>query len=117
MKYIHGHRQTTSSSTQTRQHALSSHQTQKNTAHSLNYKIDNITVPMNINPKIPQTHIQQTHRNHNNKSTQDNTDTQSTHINNMGVTKGNDHRNIQSHNKTHTQVRFHHMVVVVYPLP
>ena len=32
----------------------------------------------------PQTHIQQTHRKHNNKSTQDNTDTQSTHINTMG---------------------------------
>ena len=31
----------------------------------------------------PQTYIHQTHRNHNNKSTQDNTDTQSTHINNM----------------------------------
>ena len=41
---------------------------------------------------------------------QDNTDTQNTHINNMGETKGNNHRNIQSHNKTHTRVRFHHMV-------
>ena len=28
----------------------------------------------------------------------------------MGETKGNDPRNIQSHNKTHTRVRFHHMV-------
>ena len=28
----------------------------------------------------------------------------------MGGTKGNDPRNIQSHNKTHTRVRFHHMV-------
>ena len=50
-------------------------------------------------------------------STQDNTDTQSTHINNIRETKGNDPRNIQSHNKTHTRVRFHHMVVVVNPLP
>ena len=41
---------------------------------------------------------------------QDNTDTQSTHINTMGKTKGIDPRNIQSHNKTHTRVRFHHMV-------
>ena len=41
---------------------------------------------------------------------QDNTDTQSTHINNMGETKGNDYRNIKRHNKTHTRVRFHHMV-------
>ena len=52
----------------------------------LELQIDNITLPMNIDPKIlgldsrPQTHIQQTYRNHNNKSTQDNTDTQSTHI-------------------------------------
>ena len=38
MKYIHGLGQTTSSSTQTRQHALSSHQTQQNIAHNLNYK-------------------------------------------------------------------------------
>ena len=28
----------------------------------------------------------------------------------MGETKGNDPRNIQSHIKTHTRVRFHHMV-------
>ena len=37
-EYIHGLRQTTSSSTQTRQHAPSSHQTQQNRAHNLNYK-------------------------------------------------------------------------------
>ena len=36
------------------------------------------------------------------KGTQDNTDTQSTHINNMGETKGNDPRNIQNPNKIHT---------------
>ena len=51
MKYIHGLGQTTSSSTQTTQHALSSHRTQQNTAHNL-LQIDNITLPMNINPKI-----------------------------------------------------------------
>ena len=34
----------------------------------------------------PQTHIQQTHRIHNNKNTQDNTDTESAH--NMGGTRG-----------------------------
>ena len=36
--YIHGLRQTISFSTQTKQRALSSHQTQQNTAHNLNYK-------------------------------------------------------------------------------
>ena len=55
-------------------------------------------------PKLPYNkHIEK-------KSTQDNTDTQSTHNNNMGKTKGNDNRNIQNHNKTHTQVRFYHIV-------
>ena len=69
---------------------------------------------MNINPPIlgltldtKLTYI--IYRKHNNKSTQDNTDTQSTHINNMGR-KQNDTRNIENHNKPHTQVRFHHMV-------
>ena len=37
------------------------------------------------------------------KSTQDNTDTQSTHIYNMEEIKRNDTRDIQSHNKSHAQ--------------
>ena len=76
----------------------------------LELQIDNITLPMNINPKIlgltldPKlTYIQQTHRKHNNKSTQDSRDTHSTHISNMGESKGN----IQSHNKTHTRICYH----------
>ena len=34
----------------------------------------------------------------------------SKHSHQQKETKGNDPRNIQSHNKTHTRVRFHHMV-------
>ena len=74
----------------------------------LELQIDNITLPMNINPKILGLTLDPklTY----NKSIQDNTDTQNTHINNMGKTKENYHRNIQSHNMTHIRVRFHHMV-------
>ena len=95
MKYIHGHRQTT---------CTLFTQTQRNTA----LLIDNITRPMTIYPKILGLTLDPklTY----NKSTQDNTDTQSTRMNNMGETNGNDPRNIQSHNKTRTRVRFHDMV-------
>ena len=67
-------------------------------------------IPKNITTDSrPQTHIQQIHRKHNNKSTH-NTTTQSTHINNMGETKGNDPCNTQHQgvrNKTKSQTPYH----------
>ena len=80
----------------------------------LQQQIDSITLPMKINAKILGVTLDPklTYNKHieitTNKITQDDTDTQSTHINNMGDTKGNDQRTMQSHNKTHTRVRFHH---------
>ena len=63
---------------------------------------------MNINPQILGLTLDPklTYNKHN-------IDTQSTHINNMGETKGNNTRKKQSHNKTHTRVRFHHMVTTI----
>ena len=80
----------------------------------LEQQIDNITLPMNINSNIRGLTLDprltcNKHRNHNNKSTQANTDTQSTHINTIGKIKGVDTCNIQSHNKTQTRIRVHRM--------
>ena len=85
----------------TKQHSLSSHQPsgipyttcttnrQHHTPHE--HKPKNTRTDYR-----PQTHIQQAHRKHT-KSTQSNPNTQTTHINNMGGSKGNKTRNIETY--------------------
>ena len=68
---------------------------------------------MKINPNILGLTLDSkiTYNKHmNNKSTQNITDTQNTHINNIGKTKGSNTPHIKGHNKTHTLVRFHYIV-------
>ena len=85
----------------------------------LELQIDNITLPMNINPKILGLTLDPklTHNKHIEITTTKAHKTLQilktlTHISNMGETKGNDPRHIQSHKKTHTRPRFFHHVVI-----
>ena len=85
----------------------------------LELQIDNITLPMNINPQIVGLTLDPklTYSKHIEITTTKTRKTvhilialTSTTWGGGGRTQGNYHRNIRSHNKTHTRVRFNHIV-------
>ena len=81
----------------------------------LELQLENITLPMNINPKLLGLTLDPklTYNKHIKITTtkaRKRIQILKALTSQHGETKGNDHSNIQCYNKTHTRVRFHHMV-------